>query len=68
MVITMAMKIRPEIKHKEIITIMIKGVSKIKTKVFITMSHILENLMITIDNIEKIVMNKEIKDLKNIDI
>jgi hypothetical protein len=32
------------------------------------MNHILENLMITIDNIRKIIMNKKIKDLKNIDI
>jgi hypothetical protein len=64
----MAMKIRLEIKHKEIIIVMIKGLSKIKIKVFIIMSHILENPMITIDNIGKIIMNKKVKDSKNIDI
>jgi hypothetical protein len=64
----MAMKIRLEIKHKEIIIVMIKGLSKIKIKVFIIMSYILENPMITIDNIGKIIMNKKVKDSKNIDI
>ena len=64
----MAMKIRLDIKHKEIILIMVKGISKIKIQVLIIMNHILENLMITIDNIRKIIMNKKIKDLKNIDI
>ncbi len=55
----MAMKIRLDIKHKNIIIIiMIKGLSKIKTKELIIMLHILENLMITIDNIRKIIMNK----------
>ncbi len=62
------MKIRLEIKHKEIIIVMIKGLSKIKIKVFIIMSYILENPMITIDNIGKIIMNKKVKDSKNIDI
>jgi hypothetical protein len=52
----MAMKIRLDIKHKKIIIIMIKGLSKIETKVLI-MNHNLENLMIIIDNIRNIIMN-----------
>ena len=54
----MATKIRLDIKQKKIIIKMIKGHSKIKTMMLIIMLHILENLMITIDNIRKIIMNK----------